>query len=277
MDKMKIGYVCTNYNNSHYTEIAVASFVRACPQGCRVVVVDNCSDAQNVALLRQIKTRFECVDLILNRENLGYFRGLNVGIHHLRGLDASLSYIVVGNNDLTFPENFGALVAARQGVLGRHAVVSPDVLTLDGLHQNPHVITGISKLRELSYDIYHSSYCAAKILLLVARILGRIVQRGDERQWMKSMHIAQGHGSCYILGPEFFKNFHELWAPTFLFGEEFFLSKQLADRGFSVFYDPTISVVHHCHGAVAKAPAKKMWEYSCMAHRVYRRYVKFFG
>ena len=36
-----------------------------------------------------------------------------------------------------------------------HAVLAPDITTLDGSHQNPHVINEISKTRELVYDIYY--------------------------------------------------------------------------------------------------------------------------
>ena len=86
--------------------------------------------------------------------------------------------------------------------------------------------------------------------------------------------IYQGHGSVYILGPKFFEEFGQLDAPTFMMGEEFFLSEQLKRKGYRVWYEPRIEVQHCCNGAIRSVPSKQMWERAKEAHRVYRRYVK---
>jgi GT2 family glycosyltransferase len=81
---MKIGYVCTNYKNTTDTQEAVSSLWRNGGHEFRVVVVDNNSDNENAEALKKLAREFEHVELILNRENVGYFRGLNLGIRHLR-------------------------------------------------------------------------------------------------------------------------------------------------------------------------------------------------
>jgi hypothetical protein len=58
--------------------------------------------------------------------------------------------------------------------------------------------------------------------------------------------------------------------------EEYFLSKQLSDRGQSVFYEPAIQVVHHWHGSLDKLPSKQRWRMAKVAHKEYRKYVKVF-
>ena len=43
-------------------------------------------------------------------------------------------------------------------------------------------------------------------------------------------------------------------------GEEYFLSKQLSDKGLHTYYEPSIKVTHHCHSAIDKIPSRKIWE-----------------
>ena len=73
-DRMRVGYVCTNYNNSSYTRDAIAS-LHAGSRGndVRVVVVDNNSQDADIAKLREVAREFPGVELILNQDNVGYF------------------------------------------------------------------------------------------------------------------------------------------------------------------------------------------------------------
>jgi len=155
-----------------------------------------------------------------------------------------------------------------------HAVISPDIVTLDGGHQNPHVISNISMLRELMYDVYFSNYYIGLLTQKLAMQFRRFSDRRDEEHWQIAQPIYQGHGSCYLLSPTFFEHFEELWAPTFLMSEEYFLAKQLMDVGQKVYYDPAIRVIHHWHGALEQLPSRKRWELSRKAHQEYRKHVK---
>jgi GT2 family glycosyltransferase len=92
-----------------------------------------------------------------------------------------------------------------------------------------------------------------------------------------AQEIYQGYGACYLLGPEFFRHFEELWAPTFMLHEEYFLSKQLSDKGMRVYYEPSIRVQHRCCGATGKLSSRKAWETARAAQKIYRQHVKIFS
>ena len=271
---MIIGYVCTNYNNSAFTVEAVRTLLQNRNHEYRIVVVDNNSGAESVAQLRDLASRYPEVQLILNAENSGYFRGLNAGIRFMRERHPHIEYLVVGNNDLEFAPDFADSIEKNLASFSNNPVISPDIVTMDGVHQNPHVIAAISKLRERVYDLYFMNYYLARAIAWLARRTKSFTDRTDESNWRVAQHIYQGHGSCYILGPRFFEHFSELWAPTFLMGEEYFLSKQLSDKGMQTYYEPGIVVNHHCHAAIARIPSKKMWEISKVAHKEYRKYVR---
>lgn len=274
---MKIGYVCTNYDNSADTREAVRSLLRNGRDEYRIAVVDNHSDSKNVEVLKSIASEFQQAEVILNKENLGYFKGLNLGIRHLRDSNPDIHLMVVGNNDLVFPTDFGECVRRNQATFKKYPVVSPDIVTLDGVHQNPHVISKIGKFREFMYNLYYANYYAAIAIRQLARLTRNFADRSDETQHEVAQEIYQGYGACYLLGPVFFRHFEELWAPSFLMHEEYFLSKQLSDKGFSVFYEPSIKVQHRCHGAMATITSRKAWEAARAAQKVYRQHVRIFG
>jgi GT2 family glycosyltransferase len=274
---MKLAYVCTNYNNSAFTCEAIKSLDESVNHEFQIVVVDNGSAISSVIELQQFAEERANVALVLNEHNLGYFRGLNAGILQVRTKHPDVAAIVIGNNDLVFPPNFGDLIQKNEDKLRLYSVISPNIITLDGVHQNPHVIHKISAGREVVYDLYYANYYLAVVIRKLAKLTTLFTDRDDESRHEIAQPIYQGHGACYVLTPVFFEHFSELWAPTFLMGEEFFLSKQLDDRGMKVFYEPSIIVKHHCHAAIDKIPSKKLWQISRDAHRVYRNHVRIFG
>jgi GT2 family glycosyltransferase len=273
---MKLAYVCTNYNNSSFTLAAVDSLMCNTNHDIEVFVVDNASSAGEVLKLRPLSQKYPSVYIIEGRENVGYFRGLNVGLEALRDKRPDIEWVVAGNNDLEFPADFCDLLQENARSLQAHSVISPDVLTLDGEHQNPHVICEISAIRELFYDLYYSNYHLGRLIYKVAKMFPRFSERSDEEHWQVAQPIYQGHGSCYLLGPRFFRQFKEFWAPTFMMSEEYFLSKQLMDVGEQVWYEPKIRVIHHWHGALDQLPSRRRWEMARNAHLEYRKYVKVF-
>jgi len=274
---VKIAYVCTNYNNTHYSREAVRSLLLNTGHSYEIVIVDNASAAPSIAELQALAADFPDVHLILNQDNVGYFRGLNLGIAHLRRTRPDIEWMVVGNNDLEFPADFADRLESNSERWRRFPVVCPDIVTPAGEHQNPHVISGISPLREVFYSLYYSNYFLGLLIHRMAMRFRSFSDRSDESEWEIPRPIYQGHGSCYLLGPAFFSLFEELWAPTLLMSEEFFLSKQLADAGHQAYYDPAIRVIHHWHGALNDLPNKRRWALARDAHREYRKYVKIFG
>jgi GT2 family glycosyltransferase len=274
---MKLGYVCTNYNNSAFTLAAIDSLLRNTGHDIQVVVVDNASAEAERCKLRPLSARYPSVQVIESPDNTGYFRGLNLGLKALRSRRPDIDWVVAGNNDLEFPTDFCASLERHANDLQQHSVISPDVVTLDGEHQNPHVISSISTVREIFYDLYYANYHLGRLIYKVAKMFPRVSERSDEEQWQVAQPIYQGHGSCYVLGPRFFRQFQAFWAPTFMMSEEFFLSKQLKDVGEQVWYDPRIRVVHHWHGSLEQLPSRKRWEMAREAHLEYRKHVKVFA
>lgn len=271
---MRYAYVCTNYNNTRFTIDAVESLLSASTPPARIVVVDNASRPEERAALQDLQKRRPIVETVLSDENSGYFPGLNKGLAALRASGEPLQWVVMGNNDLIFPSDFGEKLAATAQHHAGDPVISPNVITLDGVRQNPHVISGLSRTREFMFDLYYSNYRLGQLIKWAAGATRRVSDRDDEQQHDVPQYIYQGHGSVYILTPKFFEEFGELDAPTFMMGEEFFLSEQLKKKGYRVWFEPSIEVQHCCNGAIRSVPSRQMWERAREAHRVYRQHIK---
>lgn len=276
---MKLGYVCTSYNDASYVRAAVTSLHAGGRwSDVRVVVVDNGSRPDQVAMLDAMIDEFPAVLLVKNPANDGYFTGLNLGLRHLREVDPDVEYCVVGNCDLEFPRDFVDTVERCREVFHKWAVVSPDIVTPSGVHQNPHVLKPIGFLRRLVWDLRFLSYDASLLIRKVA-ILTRPVTIRAELSPKSVLHLTpgpidQGYGACYLLGPLFFRHFSGLCSPTFFFQEEFFLGEQLKTIGQSTYYDPRFVVLHTNQPAMDRLPSRRHWEISRAAHRLYKQYLK---
>ena len=270
---MNVGFVFTNYNNSSYTREAVKSLADSVyAEQYSVVIVDNNSMPEDVEALIGIKRDYPSIEVIYNQQNLGFFKGWNVGIEQLRRGKPALDFMVIGNNDLVFPQDFLKQLENCRSNLHSYAVVSPDLVTLDGVHQNPHVRHRISAFREFVWDLYYSNFALARLIQWAASLTRAISERKDYTSYQQAGVIYQGYGACYILTPVFFEHFETLWAPTFLMGEEYFLWKQLIDKGQQIFYEPGIVVQHHDHASTAKIPGRELWEIYRESHLIYKKH-----
>lgn len=271
---MKIGFVFTNYNSTSFTKDLIKSLnlVNSDIKGT-IIIVDNNSDEENVKELKLLKEENTNLQLILSTINLGYFRGLNAGIKYIKDNFKEINFIVIGNNDLIFPVDFIETIKKRSAIFEKYPVISPNIITDTGIHQNPHVIKELSFSREFIFDIYFTNYLFAKAIRYLSKLTNRFTDRKDESNNETAQPIYQGHGSCYILGPLFLTNFDELFAPTFLMGEEFYLSIQLKSKNYQVYYEPVIKIIHQCHSSIDKIPSKKMWGIAKKAHKEYRKYI----
>jgi GT2 family glycosyltransferase len=274
---LRIAFVCTNYNNAAVTEAAVRSLHGAAGDvQIRHVIVDNRSRDDELDRLRELAAAHDQVDLIESPTNRGYFRGLNLGLAHLRQRYPDHEYVVVGNNDLLFTADFVQQLERHREVLDEWAVVAPDLVTPEGAHQNPHVRVSISRWRKRVWRVHAASYPAAMAVRLLARLTRCLTARPENaptsRHYLEPGPVEQGYGACYLLGPAFWRHFRRLAAPTFLMQEEFFLSEQLKLIGQSVYYDPRFSITHAGHATTGAIPSRRQWQFVHEAHRVYRHY-----
>lgn len=272
---MKIAFIVTNYNNSHHT-VSLINSINLDPRNINniIIVVDNNSNDENKIILEGLELSNQNLKVIYSPVNLGYFKGLNLGLKFLHLNFSNIKHVIIGNNDLIFGKDFLSQIEKNNDLFLKYAVVSPNIITKNEIPQNPHVTRKISNFRSYIYDLYYYNYFFSKIILLIVRASKSKFIRKDYLNSNIPQVIFQGYGACYILGPIFFEYYNLLFAPTFLMGEEFFLTYQLQMANLSIFYEPTIMVHHEDHATTGLLPSKHFWIISKQSHNVYKKYLK---
>ena len=203
--------------------------------------------------------------VVRSEVNVGYFGGLNLGLAAVPRAENDL--VVIGNNDLEFDADFSQRLDAqryRPDVM----VVCPDVVTADGVHQNPHVLHRTDWRRRLKFDVYFSHYLLSMPLRWFAQRLPGRAGRGSTPG--QTGEISMGVGAVYVLLPAFLQKVTRLFFPAFLYGEEACLAWQVRDAGGIVWYDPTLRVSHAESAACSKLPSRTAYEYGREAYWLYR-------
>lgn len=269
---MKIAFIVTNFNNSIHT-FKMCDSINNFSSTIPIIIIDNNSEENDISDLKKIESTFSNVKIIYNKQNVGYFAGLNIGIEYVRN-KLDIDIYIIGNNDLIFEKDFLFNLENNSHLFNKYAIISPNIITLDNEPQNPHVISNVSKFRHLILDIYYFNYYFSLIISLFLKYTNYIFRRKDFLDSDKAQVIYQGYGACYLIGPIFFKYYNKLFSPTFLMGEEFFLAYQLKMFNLELYYEPSIKVYHQDHASVGLLNSFKFWKISKSSHKIYKKYLK---
>lgn len=265
-----IALVTVNYNNAECTRGMLESLLdSARGHLCEVIIVDNASKPEDFerihAWVQSHRNLGFSLKLVRNKKNLGYFAGLNIGLDKL---DNQHDKVIVCNNDVLFPDNFFNRLSELD-LDDDVFVVAPDVVTLDGVHQNPHSVHRLSWARKLSYAIYFSNYWIGAALLH----LKRLFSGPRENLVVESCDIYMGIGACYVLTAKFFRNCGRLDDRVFLWGEEPLLANQVREAGGRTRYVPQLVVKHLERRSTGGVPRWTQYRAARKSYKLYRRYL----
>lgn len=267
---MSITFIAVNYNNSECSINLIKSLLPQMQSIEKIIIIDNASRINQIQKLKSYIDTLGSITanklhLHLNNTNIGYFKALNLGLSKLKN---TTDKVVIGNNDLIFKSNFCAKLQNTTFDDDVY-VVCPNVVTVDGFHQNPHIIEKISTLRRLMFDIYYSNYHIGRTILYLKRLVSP--KKGSFIPGVFDIHM--GIGACYILTKSFFQILRRLDDRVFLYGEEAFLSHQVLMNGGRIQYNSNFTVQHLESVTTSKLPPKKKYALTQKSYRMYRNYL----
>lgn len=274
-------FVAVNYNGSEHTENYLSSLDKIkIPLGdkIRAIIVDNCSAADDLKLVIESVARRDFAQLISLKKNRGYFAGLNAGLESYAKSEDAI--FIIGNNDLMFDPDFieaFKLIPKNRSNL----VIAPNVITLDGRHQNPHVLTKVPWVELVKARIYFTHYYIAVVSSLINGLLRNFLKllfasvnyHSSPTTYKQRMRIKRGIGACYVLAPSFFQYFKELDDRVFLWGEEALLSHQVESVGGYTLYEPAMKVIHCESASVRFIERRQRYEMVKRSYRIYKKYL----
>jgi len=259
-------FVAVNFNNSDETLIYIKSIISQDFKNWNIVIVDNNSTIIDLVRLEDFCLNVPNVSLIKNEKNIGYFPALNIGLNAIQRNESD--YIIVGNNDLSFQKDF--IEKLNTLVLDDDVlVIAPNIVKLDVIHQNPHIISDFNLIEKIYRRVYYSNYYLAITLQFFYSKLKLLKGGGNRKENYRIIPILMGYGACYILTPNFFKHYKYLDAPVFLMGEEGILASQVMRAGGITLYHPELVVNHLDHTSIGKIPNKTLFKYSQLSYKYF--------
>lgn len=213
---MKLGFVILNYNGDQVTINCVDSLLKYYPQET-ICIVDNYSQDKTIDNIVSRYKEFENVKILKAGKNYGYAVGNNIGINCLR--EKGVDYIAVVNNDTIFQNS--NLLESIKDTNDDIGVISLELDNVDGTKQSPYGIVKGAVKTYLKIGIRQMLIFAGVYLLLrklKEKITGKKHEDSPKINYDNYDYIVSG--AAFILTPNFFKHYTQLFNKTFLYCEE---------------------------------------------------------
>ena len=244
-DEVKVSFVILHYCQANVTIDCIESLL--CLIGEKqIVVVDNASPNGSGKMLEEKYRNNGIVHVVLNSENMGFASGNNVGYAYAKEKLGAKVIIVINNDTLIKDELFLEKLLSST-VLDHYQIVAPDIITLNGSHQNPFA------LKPLSYAECISSYRKLRLLQIVysTPIIGDVkakskfspMSRPNESENIQEMILP--HGAAIIYTPLWVNHEQFAFYPgTFMYLEEEILYYYILKHNYRTIYLPELKIIH---------------------------------
>ena len=211
----------------------------------QLIVVDNLSDKNKLMELKsKLKSCKFDIKYIPTKENLGFAKGMNLGIEHSRK-----NFVICSNNDIVYYKPFDiekmtSIYNDKKDI----GVIGPSIVNLNGEYQNPYIVDdvdwNITKRKIKNFLFFKSK--VGYILYYLFSLKNEIVNKNKTAKKNKpeSMNVYALHGAYFILTPGYFRYFEGLDENTFLFSEELILAERVKSKGLKEYYFSDEEVLH---------------------------------
>lgn len=234
--------VVLNWNDASATEACLRSIRDSSYPNTRVVLVDNCSDPSDRALLEQRAVHLADQYVPLGK-NLGFGGGNNEGVR--TALESGTDYVLLLNNDATLhPDALRILVVEAQKN-PRAGALAPLVLNMEG-----RIWFGGGRVSWLTGRTYHAG---------VGERPPPLGKEGDSQE-------IETINACCLLMPADVATSFPLRPEFFIYFEDADFSQRVLRRGRSLLYVPSARAYHR----ISQASGRKspMYYYLFARNRI---------
>ncbi|MHC1739095.1 MAG: glycosyltransferase [Ignavibacteriaceae bacterium] len=227
---MDLSIIIVNYNVKEFLENSLQSILKATRRiSSEIIVVDNASDDGSIDL---IKNKFPDVQLIENKENLGFSRANNIALNIARG-----KYLLLLNPDTIVEEDtFETMIKFfdenKEVGLAGCKIINPDGTLQAGCRRSfPGPWNSFCKVTGLS-SLFPKSRIFARYNLTYL----------DENHTHEVDAIS---GSFMFLKSEVYKRIGGLDEDFFMYGEDLDWCFRVQQAGYKVFYVHSTQIIHY--------------------------------
>lgn len=273
----KVAFVILHYMTYEDTVECIESILtNVTYTNYEIVVIDNASPNSTGNELKAKYQDFSNITVILNKENLGFAKGNNIGYRYARD-NLECNFIALINNDTIIIQKDFIDKMLEVYNQTNYYVFGPDIISLrDGFHQNPVTTTLLNKKALIKYMIKNISLYSLNILRVddfrvwVKKYLCKGKEQNKDFIINNEYHYrkinVQLHGSCLIFSPLYIeKNNYGLYSNTFMYMEEEILYYLCMSNTMKTVYDPSVTIYHKedsaTNATLSKDSAKRKFIY----------------
>lgn len=216
--------VILNWNGYKDTVKCINSLEKINYKNYKILLVDNASTNESVKVLR---FKFPNIQFIVNKENLGFSGGCNVGIKY--ALKNSAEYVLLINNDTYVDTKFLSILIEYASKDKKIGIISPFVY----YSHNPKMIWSSG-----GYNTYRNNYPFTDDLF-------NSIDNGQ----FSNKDVENVTGCCILIKSEVFEKIGLLDEEYFLYVEDMDFSLRVINAGYKIIVTPESKVWHAVYGS----------------------------
>jgi GT2 family glycosyltransferase len=193
-----------------------------------IIVVDNASSDDSCNL---VKTHFPKVKLISNRENVGFSKGNNMGVHHAKG-----RYICLLNPDTLIPENTFDIFISEIEKIDNPGILGPQLIDGSGRFL-PESKRGIPSPTTALFRMLNT-----KRFFPNSQFLNAYYAPDIQKDDIKPVEILVG--ACMFMKRQTYLDLGGLDEEYFMYGEDIDLSYKALKSGLTNYYIGSLQLIH---------------------------------
>lgn len=212
-------YVITiNYNSAQHTVEMVNNLVESDYDNLKVIVVDNCSEQNDLDKLKEITDR---ATIIRSETNTGFAGGNNLGIK--LAMDEDADYVLLLNNDTAVEKN-AISILVNELEESNVSVACPKILNY--------------------YDRRIINYAGGDIVSYKGAVRIDGIGQVDKGIFNKERNVTFAHGCCMLIGMDTIRKVGYMTEDYFLYFEDTDYSARLIRQGEKIIYCPNAVIYH---------------------------------
>lgn len=243
---MRIVYSILHYMATQETIECVQSILESTKNSAhetKIIVVDNGSPNNSYQDLKKTFDNNAQVIIMYIDQNLGFARGNNVGFQYAKE-KLNADFIILLNNDtLIYQADFNEVIVQKY-LQYHYAVLGPDIITLDGCHQNPGKEVKWTNKKLMMFRIRKF----VQFFLASFSVFDNFLTVNESAFSREKIAVdvlnTKLHGACLIFSKEYIFKFDGLYDKTFLYMEEDILRLRAEHYGYLMMYTPDIAIQH---------------------------------
>lgn len=222
---MKIAVVILNWNGEKLLEQFLPSVVKYSPEAS-IYVVDNASTDSSIAF---VKSNFPSIQVIENKENLGFAGGYNKALSEI-----NTDIYALVNSDIEVTENWLEPTQAMFEKEPNTAIVQPKILDFKNKEYFEYAGAAGGFIDQYGYP-----FCRGRIFETIEK---------DNGQYDDNCELLWASGACFFIRSEVYKELQGFDADFFAHQEEIDLCWRAFNKGYTIKYNYN-SLVYHVGGA----------------------------